>query len=66
MQRGGGGGGEGGILYMLIHFPMGTLPSLAQKGGGGGGYVAEITPPRSTYDLVLQNQPSYYDLELNF
>ena len=40
------------MLYMHIHFPIGTRPHLAQKkggggGGGGGGHVPEMpSPPR--------------------
>ena len=37
----------GGMLYIMhIHFPIGTRPHLAQKGG----HVPEMpSPPRSTY-----------------
>ena len=36
-------GGGGGTLSMPIHFPIGTHPHLAKKGGGG--YVPEMPPP---------------------
>ena len=33
--------GGGGTLYMHVHFPIGTRPHLAQKGG----HVPEMPPP---------------------
>ena len=44
---------RGGILPMLIHFPMGLHPSLAQKGEGGMCLKCPPPPPprRSTYEL---------------
>ena len=43
---------RGGTLYIHIHFPIGTRPHLAQKGGGG--HVPEMPPPpKSTYNLSL-------------
>ena len=40
---------RGDILYMHIHFPIGTRPHLTKKGG----HVPEMPPPRSTYVVCV-------------
>ena len=37
-------GGEG-ILRIHIYFPIGTRPTLVQRGGGGGRHVPEMHTP---------------------